>query len=74
MLEYSGQALALARETGDKVLEAMCAHWTAWVGNILGPNSGSREEAEQALSLAETTGNPVLCIFAHLSLGALLQW
>jgi class 3 adenylate cyclase/tetratricopeptide (TPR) repeat protein len=74
MLEYSGQALTLARETGDKVLEASCAIWTANVGNSLGPNVASRKDAEQALSLAETTGSPVLSVLAHSTLGRLLQW
>jgi class 3 adenylate cyclase/tetratricopeptide (TPR) repeat protein len=72
-LEYSRQALTLARETGDKFLEGMCLIWTLVTGNTLGPNSGSREEAEQAVSLVETTGSP-LRAFAHFALGSLLQW
>ena len=74
MLECSGQALALARETGDKVLEAICSVTDALVSGMIGPNSGTREEAEQAVSLAETTGNPFLRGFAQTALGATLQW
>ena len=74
MLEYSRQALTLARETGDKFLEAMCILWTLSAGNTFGLNSLARKEAEQALNLAETTGSPLLCAFAHQTLGMALQW
>ena len=73
-LEYSRQALTLARETGDKFLETLCVIWTLTAGNMFGPNSGSQEEAEKALNLAETTGNPLLRGFAHQTLGSALQW
>jgi tetratricopeptide (TPR) repeat protein len=73
-VEYGGQALALARETGDKVLEAMCAITSTMGGVCFGPNSRAREEAEQNLSLAETTGSPDLCVLAHQTLGMVLQW
>jgi predicted ATPase len=68
-LEYSRQALKLAREIGDKFLEAMCILWTLSAGNSFGPNSLAREQAEQALNLAETTGSPLLCAFAHQNVG-----
>jgi class 3 adenylate cyclase/tetratricopeptide (TPR) repeat protein len=74
MLEYSHQALALARETGDKELEALCATMLQFCGMCFGPNSGAEKEAEQTLSLAETTGNPRLRAYAHEVLAFVLQW
>ena len=73
-LEYSQQALTLARETGDKFLETLCVIWTLSAGNMFGPNSLAREEAEKALNSAETTGSPLLRGFAHQTLGCVLQW
>ena len=75
MLEYSRQALALARESGDKVLEILCGVVSVSADmTIFGPNSGTSKEAEQAVSLAETIGSPVLSAPSHGVLGMVLQW
>ena len=74
MLECSRQALALARQTGDKFLETLCVLDTLGDASNFGPHSATSEEAEQTLSLAETTGVPVLRAFARSILGWVLQW
>jgi class 3 adenylate cyclase/tetratricopeptide (TPR) repeat protein/ribosomal protein L40E len=74
MLEHIGQALALAREIGDKFLETWGLLRTVTARNCFGPDSRAREESEQNLNLAETTGSPVLSGLAHVNLGYLLQW
>ncbi|HXW85357.1 MAG TPA: adenylate/guanylate cyclase domain-containing protein, partial [Candidatus Binataceae bacterium] len=74
MLEYSSQALALARETGNKFLEALCFFSSVNVRNCFGLDSAAGEEAEQILISAETTGSPLLSGLAHFNLGWVLQW
>jgi class 3 adenylate cyclase/tetratricopeptide (TPR) repeat protein len=74
MLKYSGQALTLARETGDNLLEARCVMTVAAYSTIFGPNPGATAEAEQNLRLAETTRSSGLRASAHEMLGYLLQW
>ena len=62
MLECSRQALALARQTGDKFLETLCVLDTLGDASNFGPHSATSEEAEKTL---DRLRRPASRYYAH---------
>ena len=69
------QALAMARELGDRAREALClANRSRIRSNGYGQLVETTSDAEEALCLAREIGDPNLLAEALISLGRLLQW
>jgi tetratricopeptide (TPR) repeat protein len=69
------QALAMARELGDRACEALCLANRAYIRSTgYGQVVETTPDAEEALRLAREIGDPKLLAEALISLGKLLQW
>jgi tetratricopeptide (TPR) repeat protein len=69
------QALAMARELGDRACEALCLATRATIRSVgYGQLAEITPDAEEALRLARDIGDPKLLAEALISLGMLLQW
>ena len=69
------QALALAREMGDRAFEALClTRRVSLRSSEYGPRADTTSDAEEALRLARDIGDPQLVAEALIALGRVLQW
>jgi tetratricopeptide (TPR) repeat protein len=69
------QALAMARDLGDRACEARCLATRASLrSDGYGQLVDTTSDAEEALRLAREIGDPQLLLEALLSLGRVLQW
>ena len=69
------QALAMARELGDRAYEALCLANRAYIRSSgYGQLVETTPDAEEALRLAREIGDPKLLMETLISLGRLLQW
>jgi tetratricopeptide (TPR) repeat protein len=69
------QALAMARELGDRAFEALClARRVTLLSTVYGQLVEMTPDAEEALRLAREIGDPKLLAEPLTTLGRLLQW
>jgi predicted ATPase len=69
------QALAMARELGDRAREALCLANRVYIRSAgYGQLVETTPDAEEALRLAREIGDPKLLAEALIALGRLLQW
>ncbi len=75
LFEHVEEALRMARESGDKDLEAACiARRIFPTASCHGVSDELRREAEEAVRLASFSDDPRVAADAHVGLGTVLQW
>ena len=74
-MAYNEQALAIARELGDRPSQAICLTNRAIIRSVYyGQIVETMPDAEEALRLSREAGEPKLLAHALGNLGAMLQW